>query len=109
MATFAADDDHPRKASDGSESHPGDALPGGELAGELPPDLVGGLPLPGVGPEFDELGPVLDDELVSDLDDDFEEDDLDEDEDEAEEEGEGDAPVKKAAPKKRKGSDEDEE
>jgi len=114
MATFAADDDSPRKAPDGSDPVQGEAIPGGGLAGEGlagmgPIDIVAGLPLPGVGPEFDELGPVLDDELVSDLDDEFEEDDLDEDEDEAEEEGEGDAPVKKAAPKKRKAGDEDEE
>ena len=111
MATFAADDDLPRKAPDGSDPIPGEEIPGGGRADERPLDIVAGLPLAGVGPEFDELGPVLDDELVTDLDDEFEEDDLDEDEDDAEteEDGEGDAPVKKAAPKKRKAGDEDEE
>lgn len=71
-----------------------------------------GVPVPGVAPELDELGPVLDDEVVDALDDDFGDDDEDDFDEEDEEGGEGDeeggAPRKPAA-KKRKASDEEEE
>ncbi|MEZ6017511.1 MAG: 16S rRNA (guanine(527)-N(7))-methyltransferase RsmG [Planctomycetota bacterium] len=89
-------------------------------AGELPrkgadgadDDLIPDLLMPPVAPEFDELGPTLDDDVVDALDDDFDDDDdIDEDEDDSDGDEDGDAPARaaKAAPKKRKPTDEDEE
>jgi len=100
-----ADDEGPRKAAD--SSGPADEPVNGKvpeldlsLPGMLPPELG----LPGVAPEFDEIGPVVDDDYVDDLDgedDEEESDDVDEDE----EGGGRKAPVAK----KRKVADEDEE